>query len=360
MQSFRPLAPLLLAICLPGVALAQAPREGQCARAEELFPNHNPGPGSLKEIPVPGPTNLGSYVRSRDVAIAMGKALFWDMQVGSDGLQACASCHFRAGADPRSINQVNPGGQDNPNPTIDLGGPNHQLRASEFPLHKLADPTLRTSKVLRSIDDVVSSTGVHLRQFVRAERVAIRDETLVVPDPTFNIHGITTRRAEPRNTPTMINAAFTLQNFWDRRADNIFNGASVHGAGDAAAQVLRADGFDRITPVTVSIDNASLASQAVGPPLSDREMGSLGRTFKDVGKRLASARPLRRQKVAHDDSVLAPFVARSEHARGLDATYREMIERAFQPAWWRSNLIVRVEPNGSLAFVSRPQRPLND
>ena len=37
-----------------------------------------------------------------------------------------------------------------------------------------------------------------------------------------------------------------------------------------------------------------------------------------------------------------------------------MIERAFQPAWWRSNLIVRVEPNGSLAFVPRPNRPLRD
>jgi cytochrome c peroxidase len=146
--------------------------------------------------------------------------------------------------------------------------------------------------VLRSLDDVVSSQGVHLRQFVRAERGASRDETIVVPDPVFNVRGINTRRAEPRNTPTMINAAFTLQTFWDRRAGNVFNGVSVHGAGDSAAQVLRADGVDRITPVFVRIDNASLASQAVGPPLSDREMGSLGRTFKDVGKRLASARPL--------------------------------------------------------------------
>ena len=106
----------------------------------------------------------------------------------------------------------------------------------------------------------------------------------------------------------MINAAFTLQNFWDRRAENIFNGVSVQGAGDSAARVLRATDVDRITPIVVRIDNARLASQAVGPPLSDREMGSLGRTFKDVGKRLASARPLRQQKVAEDDSVLAPYV----------------------------------------------------
>src|SRR5262245_37612253 len=129
---------------------AQAPepvREGKCELADELFPNHNPGPGNLREIAIPEPTNLGRYVRNRDVAIALGKALFWDMQVGSDGVQACGSCHFRAGADPRSINQLNPGGADNPDLRINLG-PNHQLLASEFPLHKLADPTNRQSRVL--------------------------------------------------------------------------------------------------------------------------------------------------------------------------------------------------------------------
>ena len=32
------------------------------------------------------------------------------------------------------------------------------------------------------------------------------------------------RKVEPRNTPTMINAAFFDRNFWDGRANNIFNG----------------------------------------------------------------------------------------------------------------------------------------
>src|SRR5262249_28076064 len=193
--------------------------------------------------------------------------LFWDMQVGSDGVQACATCHFRAGADPRSINQLNPGGADNPDSTIDLGGLNHQLTASDFPLHKLADPTDRHSPVLSDVDDIVSSQGVHLRQFVRVEPGAIRDETLVIPDPVFNIRGINTRRAEPRNTPTVFNAALTLHNFWDRRARTIFNGVSVFGAGDAAARVLRATGTNNIKPVVVRIDNASLPSQPVAPPL---------------------------------------------------------------------------------------------
>lgn len=363
---WRLLALALIGVCVTSamsalaapLAVAEEPREGTCELAEELFPDHNPGPGSLKGIAVPEPTNLRTYVRDREVAIALGKAFFWDMQVGSDGVQACASCHFRGGADPRSVNQLNPGGVDNPELTIDLGGPNYQMRAADFPLHKLSDPADRTSTVLRSVDDVVSSQGVHLRQFVRAEPGATRDETVVVSDPTFNIDGVNTRRAEPRNTPTVINAALTLENFWDRRAAHIFNGVSVHGAGDAAARVLRADDAGRIAPVRVRIDNASLASQAVGPPLSDREMGSLGRAFKDVGKRLASARPLRRQRVADDDSVLAPYVDR--HDRGLDTTYRQMIEKAFHPAWWRSSQIVRVDSSGTPTFVARPNRALRD
>src|SRR3989449_5324327 len=56
---------------------------------------------SLKSIPVPEPRNLARYIKDRNAAIALGKALFWDMAVGSDG-QACASCHFHAGADSRS------------------------------------------------------------------------------------------------------------------------------------------------------------------------------------------------------------------------------------------------------------------
>src|SRR6202008_268381 len=96
-----------------------------------LFPDHNPGPGSLKQIPVPQPSNLNTYVRDRQAAVALGKAFFWDMQVGSDGIQACGSCHFRAGADPRSINQANPGGANNPDLTVNVGI-NHQLSATDF------------------------------------------------------------------------------------------------------------------------------------------------------------------------------------------------------------------------------------
>src|SRR5262245_18511801 len=56
-------------------------------------------PGDLRAILAPEPAGLNDFIADPVMARALGKALFWDMQVGSDGVQACASCHFRAGAD---------------------------------------------------------------------------------------------------------------------------------------------------------------------------------------------------------------------------------------------------------------------
>jgi hypothetical protein len=50
-------------------------------------------------------TNPGQRVALQQ----LGKALFWDMQVGGDGIQSCASCHFHAGGDNRKTNQLSPG-----------------------------------------------------------------------------------------------------------------------------------------------------------------------------------------------------------------------------------------------------------
>jgi cytochrome c peroxidase len=66
--------------------------------------------------PIPGPDTplnfqplTADIVKDQTELIALGKALFWDMQVGSDGVQACATCHFNGGADIRTTNQINPG-----------------------------------------------------------------------------------------------------------------------------------------------------------------------------------------------------------------------------------------------------------
>src|SRR5262249_47122633 len=198
-----------------------------------------------------------------------------------------------------------------------------------------------------------------LSRFVSVERGAEKDNTAPVFDPVFNLNGMNTRRSEPRNTPTVFNAAFNRRQFWDTRATNLFNGATPFGVGDPEARVLKATGLNPIDGVKARIEKGGLGSQAVGPPLSDREMGSLGRTFRDVGKRLASATPLKKQKVAHDDSVLGPY-AQDGDDDGLDVTYRELVETAFKPQWWKSELIGSVGHNGSLSFIPKPDRPLRD
>src|SRR5829696_612847 len=119
-KSQRVISCLGVALLLSTMPVSAQEREGVCIDGQQRFPDTNPGPGSLKQIPIPQPSNLTDYVRNREVAIALGKAFFWDMQVGSDGIQSCGSCHFRAGADPRSINQLNPGGLDNSDTRIDL------------------------------------------------------------------------------------------------------------------------------------------------------------------------------------------------------------------------------------------------
>jgi cytochrome c peroxidase len=304
---------------------------------------------------VPQPTNLETYVRNRNAAIALGKALFWDMQIGSDGETACATCHFNAGADSRTINQLTPGGASNPDRTFHLGGPNYTLKPEDFPLHKVQDPTDRRSPILRSIDNVVSSQGVRLGRFLGVIVGYLEDLGIPIPDRVFNLRGLNTRRVEPRNAPTVIYTAFNNRLFWDGRAQNIFNGVSIWGVRDENARVIRVTGPATTEFVRVRIANAALASLSVGPPVSNLEMSFVGRNFRDIAKRVVPARPLAKKAVASDDSVLASL-ARSP--RGLNTTYRQMIEQAFQPQWWQSDRIVRVSSSGELTVVANSGRPL--
>ena len=138
---------------------------------------------TLKGVPVPEPHDLMLFVKNRQAAIVLGKALFWDPIFGSDGKTACASCHFQAGADNRVKNQIGPGlnnqhgapisttfnkpflteGGNPPSTTTasgGLGGPNYRLNFRDFPSHQLSDPLDRNSPVLYDSDDVVSSQGV--------------------------------------------------------------------------------------------------------------------------------------------------------------------------------------------------------
>jgi cytochrome c peroxidase len=71
--------------------------------------------------------NGAGIIKSRQWALALGKALFWDVNAGSDG-NSCASCHFHAGADPRLKNQLNPGFNDITRPSNIPNGPTGDYR----------------------------------------------------------------------------------------------------------------------------------------------------------------------------------------------------------------------------------------
>lgn len=296
---------------------------------------------SLKGVKPPEPKDLGKYVRDRDAAIVLGKAFFWDTQAGSDG-QACGSCHFHAGADNRTKNQLSPGLNNMAGPPLSqrfdrtasgsAGGPNYTLMESDYPFHQLQDIDDPNSTVLFDTDDVTSSQGVLRRNFTSITPDAQgRDTCVDVPD-IFNVAGVNVRRVEARNTPTMINAVYNFRNFWDGRANNVFNGVSPFGPRDTGAVILELQPNGTTLPVQVRLENASAASQAVGPTLSGFEMSCDGRGFADVGRKLIGLKPLGRQEVAADDSVLGAY--RDPSGVGLSVSYRDLISRAFDPKYW--------------------------
>ena len=76
--------------------LGGTPRMAQAALAPPAIPELEPGAG---------------IIRDKAAALALGKALFFDEQAGSDGA-ACASCHFSAGADSAHPEPAIPGLKD--------------------------------------------------------------------------------------------------------------------------------------------------------------------------------------------------------------------------------------------------------
>jgi cytochrome c peroxidase len=331
------------------------------------------------------PSNPDDYISNRQMAIVLGKALFWDMQLGSDGVQACASCHFSAGADNRVRDALNPdhlGGDTqlelfrnrhlDTAPTAADQDVNRSILNSDFPTHRLRDqsipgePLLNPSNVSRDTDDIVSSMGVRLRRFDdipvpgsaafsaanNGVRALLPDLGTVITDPIPLYRGL--RRVEPRNTPTIINSAFNYDNFWDGRGRHDFNGGSVFGATDPQSHVI-VDQGGTLQKTRQIIRFASIASQMVGPAISEFEMSFRGRNWAKIGKKLLqgdgtstrpNVTPLAGQLVSTRDSVLGPFSNQggsqcqalgrptATGRPGLCLTYPEMIQQAFFPALW--------------------------
>jgi cytochrome c peroxidase len=321
---------------------------------------------------VPGP--LRPYI-GRPGAEILGKALFWDMQVGSDGVQSCGSCHFHAGVDSRTKGQLNPNvnGPLGNMATLEVKPANTDVVPADFPFHKSGQDDLSNDS-----DDVMSSMGVSrfklfrdiprigLEHFllpaVNGVRALAPDLGTLASDPVPANEGL--RRVEPRNTPTMHGAAFNFDNFWDVRARFSYNGGSVFGPSDPTPHIFinpdltpNGDGAfagatmgdirddleeedPEIAEQPVRIKFSSLASQSQGPPLSDFEMSFAGRNWAKIGKKLLQGDngpiqqqgngapqqpgtnraqavvPLANQLVSPADSRLGPFSNQNTLAAG--------------------------------------------
>jgi cytochrome c peroxidase len=331
------------------------------------------------KVPLPG--NLSAFVKDRKAALQLGKALFWDMQLGSDGIQSCATCHFQSGSDVRTKNMSATQGNRvlekrglNASGNVDealkdvLGyyfapadadtaweaaflpwTPNYPLTGADFPLaltqnaYLKAGDTINADIAAGNRNDVVGSSGVMPAKFAGVTPGSPVDNFVAGTEGT-------NRLITGRNAPPSVNAIFNYLQFWDGRADSKFNGFNPLGRHDTSKPKYFVNKASKLMAKALQMELASLASQATGPPLSDGEMSYLGRTWPDIGKKLTGdglMRPLAYQKVDPNDSVLGTIVHSS--GKGLNTTYKAMVQAAFKDELWDFPDTKRVKfPNSKL------------
>ena len=341
----RACLPLVTAICIGTAVISLMHAQSNATSVEEP-----PAPIiSLKKMPIPGPSSaaLATIVQDKTAAIQLGKALFWDTRVGSDNKTACASCHFHAGADNRTKNQINPGLLAN-DKTFQLGPPNSTLTAASFPLTRHANPDDASTR-LSDINDVISSQGVLTTTFDssghqgQADRCTAQSDAVLHGGSGFNVNGVNTRRVEPRNAPSVFNAVFNFRNFWDGRGNPMLNGVDPFGLRNADARVWRREN-GIVRPVQMALASSSLASVASGPPLSENEMSCRNRSFVNLARKLGDSVVLADQTISADDSVLAPLAVNRP-------TYAMLVRRAFRPEYWQS--IAPIQATGAEGELAR-------
>lgn len=330
--------------------------------------------------------DLAQFIADVDAVEALGKAFFWEMQAGSDFRQlkdgtmigtACASCHYRHGADARSRHTIripwvawDQYKLHNKHP-LEFG-----QRQEPFPVAALAvkEVPFQNLQPAGPFSLIVGSQGVGSRVFkefkdegdvatgkwkseVSEKRPLVGFKHLpdwaMFLDADFKLQGdgtyIVTERARfrqitTRNSPSVINSGFSDRLFHDGRAESTFNGFSIFGDADPrevihrrrVLQTLDEDGrivkeIVDIAPVKIAITKAALASQAVGPVVNEVEMSYLGRQFPNLAHKLLDAQILRFQDVSPTDSVLGGWPVGK---KADTITYKALIQRAFRREWW--------------------------
>ena len=142
------------------------------------------------------------------------------------------------------------------------------------------------------------------------------------------------RKVEPRNTPTMINAAFFDRNFWDGRANNVFNGVDPFGNRDVAARIF--------APAVADYSRKAAGASEQQPGLAGRRTswqrlrdGLQRPQFRlhwpeDVFPRSGACRP----EDCADRQRARPLRQTGADQRGLIYNYRQLVQNAFQDNLW--------------------------
>lgn len=338
--------------------------------------------------------DLAQFVADVEAVEALGKALFWEMQAGSDfrktkeGVMvgtACASCHYRHGADARNryttrlpwvawdkykLHNKHPlefgqlqepfsaaakATKEVPFQSLQPAGPFSLIVGSQgvesFVFQGFKDQGDDAAGMWK--EELFKRRSLQGYKYLPEWAMFIDADYVAQPDGAFKVTERSRfRQITNRNSPTTINAGFSNRLFHDGRAESTFNGFSIFGDADPrevihrrrVSQTLDASGkvlkeSVDIVPVKVAITSAALASQAVGPIVNDIEMSYLGRQFPHVAYKLLDARILGFQEVDPTDSVLHDLSVGKKGA----LTYRQLIQKAFRREWWDDSGLTKPE-----------------
>ena len=157
----------------------------------------------------------------------LGKMLFWDEQLSSDGTMACGTCH-----------QPSHGGADN--------------RLTNMPAHPGPDG------ISGNADDIFGSPGVH-----RSNSFGHFTE-----DGTFGF-GV---QSTNRNTPSMIAAAYFQNLFWDGRATSQFRDPVTNAVVITQGGALESQSLDPILSDVEMADESRTWADVTGKVAAMRPM----------------------------------------------------------------------------------------
>jgi cytochrome c peroxidase len=161
----------------------------------------------------------------------LGQVLFWDEQLSSNRSVACGTCHV-----------------------VSLGGSDPRTSASnQASVHPGPDGLFGTA------DDIHGSPGTS----------RLDAEQRYQLDPAFRL----APQVGTRKAPSVLNAAYVPEQFWDGRAPGEFR--------------------DPLSNNIVLFAGASLESQVTGPPVNTVEMAHAGRDWNQVAAQVAGSVPLR-------------------------------------------------------------------